>query len=259
MFKSFKAFAAGSRFHIRGIRFGFGHFPFLILSVLPFLFTLALYIFAFYVFSEHAEDFLQMLWKGEAKETSRYVGWLYWAYIHVVKFFLYLILLIVMFYTFVVLSNIVASPVYDLVSTKYERAYHQPPSSEEQNGRGRGILTVAKEELKKALFMLFVPLLLLFIPVVGAFLSFAVAALFIAWDYVDFSLSKDYPLLKDRMKALWRFKALLFGFGCPLLIPFFGLFLMPFAILGATTLYYDTMQKGLHVRTSTSPEAPETS
>jgi hypothetical protein len=50
MLESITAFSEGWRFHIRGIRFGFGHLSFLILSVVPFLITLALYILAFYMF-----------------------------------------------------------------------------------------------------------------------------------------------------------------------------------------------------------------
>jgi CysZ protein len=107
----------------------------------------------------------------------------------------------------------------------------------------RGVVTVMKEEVKKALLMLVVPIPLLLIPVVGAILSFIVAGVFIAWDYVDFSLSRDYPLLKDRIKAVWRYKLILLGFGCPLLIPFLGLLIMPFAILGSTKLYFDGMRK----------------
>lgn len=116
MFELLKAFSEGWRFHIRGIRFGFDHLSFLILSIIPFFVTLALYVFAFYMFTLYADDVLRMVWHVETGESSKYVGWLYWAYMHVVKSFLYLIVLVVMFYTFIVLSNIVASPVYDYIS-----------------------------------------------------------------------------------------------------------------------------------------------
>ncbi|MBW1860064.1 MAG: EI24 domain-containing protein [Deltaproteobacteria bacterium] len=91
--------------------------------------------------------------------------------------------------------------------------------------------------------MLIIPIPLLFVPVVGTLLSFVVAAVFIAWDYTDFSLSRDCPLMRDRMGAVWRHKWSLLGFGSPLLIPFLGLVIMPFAILGATTLYFDRIKR----------------
>jgi len=243
MFESLKAFSEGWKFHIRGIRFGVGHLSFLALSIVPFLVTLALYIFAFYMFILYADDMLRMVWHVETGKSSTLVGWLYWAYTHVVKFLLYPILLFIMFYTFIVFSNIMASPVYDHISAKYERIYYQNARPEQAASPGRGVLTVMKEEVKKAVLMLVIPLPLFFIPVVGAILSFIVAAVFIAWDYTDFSLSRDSPLLKDRIKAVWRYKFILLGFGCPLLIPFLGLTIMPFAIIGSTKLYYDRIKE----------------
>ncbi len=242
MFESITAFSEGWRFHIRGIRFGFGHPSFLILSIAPFLITLALYIFAFYVFTLYADDLLRMVWHVETGKSSAYVGWLYGAYLYVIKFFLYLIVLVVMFYTFIVVSNVLASPVYDHISTRYEHLHYQNASPQQAASPARGVLTVMKEEVKKALLMLVIPLPLLLIPAVGTVLSFIVAGVFIAWDYIDFSLSRDHPLLKERIKAVWRYKLILLGFGCPLLIPFLGLIIMPFAILGSTKLYFDRMR-----------------
>ena len=243
MFQSFRAFSEGSRFHVRGIRFGFSHPSFLFLAVLPFLVTLALYIFAFYVFVEYSDDLLQMVWNPATGQSSWIVGWLYWTYTHVVRWILYLVILVIMFYTFIVLSIVLASPFYDYISVKYERAYLQNTSQEGATSSGRGLLTILKEELKKAALMLIIPIPLFFVPVVGTLLSFLVASVFIAWDFADFSLSRDCPLLKDRIRAVWQHKWSLLGFGSPLLIPFLGLVIMPFAILGATTLYFDRMKQ----------------
>jgi len=178
MFESLRAFSEGWRFHIRGIRFGFGHLPLLLLSILPFLVTLTLYVFAFYMFTLYSDDLLRMVWHVETGEPSTYVRWLYWAYTYVIKLFLYLFVLAVMFYTFIVLSNILASPVYDYISTRYERILYQNDSLDKTASRTRGVLTVMKEEVKKAVLMLVVPLPLLFVPVVGTVLSFIVAGMF---------------------------------------------------------------------------------
>jgi CysZ protein len=244
MFKASRAFSEGWKFHIEGVRFGFKHFSFLCLSVLPFLITLSLYIFAFYMFTLHADDLLDMVWQMESGESSRYVEWLYWLYVHLVKCFLYFIALVIMFYTFIMLSNVLASPIYDHIVTKYERTYpSQPGQPQGATASAKGILRVIGEEIKKAVLMFLVPLPLIFIPLIGPLLGFVVAAVFIAWDYVDFSLSRDYPMLKDRLKAVWRHKFLLLGFGCPLLIPFFGLLMIPFAILGSIKLYSGRMKE----------------
>ena len=134
--------------------------------------------------------------------------------------------------------------------------YYQNARPEQAASPGRGVLTVMKEEVKKAVLMLLIPLPLFFIPVVGAVLSFIVAAVFIAWDYMDFSLSRDCPLLKDRIKAVWRYKLILLGFGCPLLIPFLGLTIMPFAILGSIKLYFDSIKGTSNIETVSAAKDP---
>jgi len=253
MLRSLRAFSEGWRFHIHGVRFGFGHLSFLGLSLVPFLITLSLYGVAFYVFTLYADHLLGMIWRPETVESSKYLGWLYWAYTHAVKFFLYAIVLAVMFYTFILISNIIGSPIYDHISAKYERHFQQKTPSEGGAPLSKGILTVIKEEAKKALLMLVVPVPFLFIPVVGAVIGFMFAATFIAWDYVDFSLARDCPLLKDRIRVLWRFKSVLFGFGCPLLVPFLGLMIMPFAILGGTKLYFEKIKAAPTLGSASAP------
>lgn len=244
MFKGLRGFSEGWGFHIAGIRLGLNNISLMCLSVLPFLITLSLYIFAFVMFTQHTDTLLSMIWRIESSESSRYVGWLYWAYGHVVKFLLYLVLLVIMLYSFIMLSNVLASPIYNHIVTRYERIYYsQHPRRQGGHTSAKGFLGVVGEEMKKALFMLILPLPFIFVPFIGPLLGFFVAALCVAWDFVDFSLSRDYPMLKDRLKAVWHQKLLLLGFGSPLLIPFFGLLLMPFAILGATALYYGRMKE----------------
>lgn len=241
MFQAAKNFSQGLGFHTKGMRFGLKHPTLLALAVLPFLMTVVLYVFAFHLFTLYAENLLQKIWYVDPEASARYVGWLYWIYMHIIKYLLYTILLVIMFYTFIILSNILASPFYDHIATKYARDYGQNEHIGGDTGPAKGILGIMKEEVKKALFMLFVPLVLIFVPVVGGLLGFIVAAVFVAWDYVDFSLSRDRPLLRDRLGHLWRHKSFLIGFGFPLVIPFIGLIVLPFAILGSTLLYHEKM------------------
>lgn len=243
MFHAMGAFAQGLAFHKKGILFGFKNPSFLGLALLPFVTTLVLYGIGFYLFSSHADSLLNHLWHPDPGQTSSFVGWLYWAYLHIVRFFLYGLLLVVMFYIFIVISNILASPVYDRIAVKYERLQCSIDLKSASESPGQGVLTIIKEELKKAVFALAIPLVLLFIPVVGAFLGFLAAAILITWDYVDYSLSKERPRFKSRLQAVWHHKFSFLGYGAPLVIPFFGLLILPFAILGATILYHETMKE----------------
>jgi CysZ protein len=239
MFETVRTFSEGPGYHIAGIKFAFQHPSFFALAALPFIVTLSLYIFGFYLLNSYVDSFLDMIWQFDPEKSSKLIGWLYWAYTHTVTFVIYIVILAVMFYTFVVCANVLASPFYDHISEKYHRVFHDNRENTTASSPSRGILSIMKEEAKKAVFMLLIPLFLFFIPVIGSLLGFVVASLFIAWDYVDFSLSRDCPLLRDRMRALWRHKFRLMGFGVPLLVPFLGILVLPFAILGATKLYYD--------------------
>jgi CysZ protein len=245
VFHAIGAFTQGLAFHKKGIGFAFKNPSFLGLAILPFFATLFLYGIGFYLFSSHAESLLNRLWHPDLGQTSSWLGWLYWAYVHIVKFFLYGFLLVVMFYTFIIISNILACPFYDRIAVKYERLRCGLDLKPASGWQEQGIFTVIKEELKKAAFALAVPFALLFIPVVGAFLGFLAAAILITWDYVDYSLSKACPHFKNRLQTVWHHKFSFLGYGVPLVIPFLGLLILPFAILGATMLYHDTMKESV--------------
>ena len=243
MLRPLNAFFKGFLFHVRGIHFGLQNGAFLLLSVFPFFVTTVLYVFGFYLFTLYLDDLLDVIWKFDPSRSPEYMNWLHHAYCYVLTALLGLVLLIIMLYLFIVLSNIIASPFYDYVSTKYQTLYHFRPGQRTGAPSRLGILRVIREEIKKAIFMLLIPLPLLFLPAVGTLLAFLLASVFIAWDYVDYSLSRDSPLLRDRIRAVWRYKFYFLGFGFPLVIPLFNLMIIPFAVLGATKLYYDELRK----------------
>jgi len=242
MMQPLKNFARGLVFHLKGIRFGLGHFSFLSLSLLPFVLTLVLYAGGLYLFSLSVDDLLRAVWDFDPQNSSRAFNWLHTLYWYSVTIVLYAVVLVVLFYLFIVLANIVASPFYDHLAGKYQRLRLAERGLPPVPGPQTSLLKILWEEIKKAVFMLAVPLVFFFIPVVGAPLAFVTAAVFIAWDYIDFSLSRDHPLFRTRMKAVWRYKFYFLGFGIPLLVPFVNLLLIPFAILGATRIYHDELQ-----------------
>jgi len=242
MFRPVEEISEAWGYHLKGIKFAFKHVSFLFLSLLPFLITVALYVTLFFVLVHNADYLLDMIWKVKPDESSKYVAWLYWVYMHVIKFTLYLLTFIIMLYTFTVAANLFASPLYDFISTRYERLFTQSSNKEPSLPFFERISRVLKEEIKKSLFVFILPFLVFFIiPVIGFVLSFILAAAFIAWDYIDFSLSRYKPELKERLKTLWRFRYYFFGFGFPLLIPVLNIVFLPFSILGATILYFDKM------------------
>lgn len=245
MIQSVKAFSDGLCFHRRGFELALRHRSFLFLSLVPFVVTLTLYLLIFYWFSLNADELLNAIWGATTPKVAQTVGWLHRMYMHVVKYLLYFVLLMIMTYTFLIFTAIVGSPLYDFISSRYERLLGGPQVPSKRDGAAPGRMAVIKEEIKKTFIILFIPLFLFFIPLIGNLMSLLIAPVLIAWDYVDFSLSKDRTFLKDRLAVVWQHKFCLLGFGLPLLIPFLGILLMPFAILGATRLYFESIKPAL--------------
>lgn len=222
-------FIRGMRGHADGLRYAFARKSLLPLIALPFVITILLFAAGFYAFSAYSDAMLAYFWNPPA-DAAGFFGALAWVWTHVVKYFLYLVLFVMTYFLFMVAANVIASPFYDVISKRIMPG---------ESGEGMGIFRVILEELKKALFVLAIPLLLLVIPVIGQILSPIAAMTVLAWDFLDFSLSRERPDFKGRLGYVRRRMFLLLGFGVPLVIPILNILLFPFAIVGATLLFRD--------------------
>lgn len=221
-------FLRGLKGHGNGIRFAFAHKAYLPLVFFPFILTLLLFTAAFFAFSAYSEAILGYFWQADPETATGIMAALGWIWLYVVKYLLYMVLFALMYFLFMVAANVIASPIYDHVAGKL-----YPGAA----GKRPGFLGIVVEELKKACFILIIPVALLFIPVAGQILSPLAAMVFLAWDFVDFSLSRDRPDFRGRLRYVRKRKLFLLGFGAPLLIPVLNILLFPFAILGATLAY----------------------
>ncbi len=225
--------------HMKGIRFAFGHPSYLPLVLIPFFLTLILFSVCFYLFTDNANSILAYFWDPANPETGMFWTALHWLYTYIFKYILYLTLLLVMYFLFMVVANIIASPVYDIIAQRISKI---DPYAAARSGIAEeeaGILKTIIEECKKAVFVLIVPLVFLLIPLVGPVLSVVFAMLMLGWDFFDFSLSRDKPTLKGRLGYIRKNFFLMLAFGSLLFIPFVHFILYPFAILGASVAYQD--------------------
>jgi CysZ protein len=232
-------FLRGLKGHGNGIRFAFAHKAYLPLVFFPFILTLLLFTAAFFAFSAYSEAILGYFWQADPETATGIMAALAWVWLHVVKYLLYLVLFALMYFLFMVVANVIASPIYDHVAGKLYPGATGISDSPGAVGERPGVLGIVVEELKKACFILIIPVALLFIPVAGQILSPLAAMIFLAWDFVDFSLSRDRPDFRGRLRYVRKRKLFLLGFGAPLLIPVLNILLFPFAILGATLAYRD--------------------
>jgi CysZ protein len=228
----FTAFPRGLFAHARGIRFALAHKGYLTLVAVPFALTLLLYVVGFALFATHGDQLLGLLWTPN-DAAGGLAGALAWLYLHVVKYLLYLLAFVILYFLFMVTANILASPLYDVIAGRLLGEAGAAVAA------GPSPWRTMAEELKKAVFVAALPLLVVFIPVLGQFLAPVLAAWLLAFDFLDFAHAREEPRFAARLRAMAGRPLLLLGFGLPLLVPLLNIVLFPFAILGATLLYLE--------------------
>ena len=164
-----------------------------------------------------------------------------------------LVTFILVFFSFTVLGNLIASPFNDILSEKSEEilsgkvadagSFHLVLFMKE-TGK-----TLLNESLKISLFvccMIFLFALNL-LPVLGSMLYGALAFLltvyFLVIEYTGFVFSRKRLTFKNQRKFIKKNRLLCAGFGCGafilLAIPFVQFFSIPMGVVGATLLCYD--------------------
>lgn len=242
----FADFLKGLSAHVQGIRFALARKSYLGLAAIPFVLTFLLFLGGFSLFAANSDRLLGLFWSpDQAQATGALLGALYWLYAHLVKYLLYLLSFVLMYFLFMVTANILAAPLYDLLAGRLRRMALGENGLAE--APGLSLWRTVVEECKKAVFVVALPLILVFIPVIGQVLAPVAAGWLLAYDFVDFSLCLDTPRFGDRLRFALRRPLLLLGFGLPLLVPVLNLFLYPFAILGASLLYQRSIGRDLPV------------
>ncbi|MES9855463.1 MAG: sulfate transporter CysZ [Sedimenticola sp.] len=161
--------------------------------------------------------------------------------------------LLITFYTFTVIANLLAAPFNSRLSAKVEEMVtgKRPPEGNEP--LAKIILPTILSELRKLSYFLIraIPLLLLFviplINVAAPFIWILFSAWFLALEYGDYPMGNHRLSFADqhqRMKQQ-RMTALGFGGGTTLLmmIPIFNFAAMPAAVIGATLMWCEQRDK----------------
>lgn len=178
-------------------------------------------------------------------------GWLSWLrYILIPLFFL--TVLVVCFFTFTIIANIVSSPFNGLLAEAVEQYLTGKAIAEPKDVLDviKGALPMMLNELGKLGYyaMLMIPaflifLLLSFIPIVNLFAAlgwFLVSAWVLAVEYTDYPFDNHEIRFKAMRQRLGTRKWLAFGFGGATLfataIPVLNFFVVPSAVAGATAM-----------------------
>ncbi|SEA81976.1 CysZ protein [Desulfuromusa kysingii] len=194
-------------------------------------------------------DFFQGLLEAYAPSTDVWYGiflyYLAWT-------FGLLMTIVVVFFSFTVIGNLIASPFNELLSERTEGViigvHDDTPFS-----LGR-FLKESKDamlvEMKKMLVLVLCMVLLFginFIPVIGsvlyAILAPAFTLFFLAVEYMAFVLMRKQLSFAEQRRYIFRHPVLMLGYACGvfcmLAIPFIQFFCIPLAVVGATLLWCD--------------------
>lgn len=233
MFKGLRYFFAGFKLIFRP---GIKRFVFIPLVINIFIFATGLWLGM-----EWFEQFL----------ASVLPAWLAWAEYILWPLFAISYLLI-LFYLFALLANIIAAPFNGLLAERVE-LYLRDGTLIQENTSFKKIIKefprMMGSEINKLLYFLLraLPLLILFlipgINVIAPFIWFAFSAWMLSLEYLDYPLGNHDILFKQTRNLVktQRMKCLSFGgtISAFTMIPVVNFFVMPVAVAGATAFYVD--------------------
>jgi len=236
-------FASGFLYPFQSLRFLWQNPKLLKYVAIPFLINLIVFSAAVFLGLDFFGDVV-------ARYVPRGEAW-YWAFLTFLAWMLAsMVTALLVFFSFTVVGNLLASPFNDLLSERTEEIVTGVGTDEPFSWRtfgGDAWRAIAVEGKKMGFFVagMLALLLLNLIPVVGQLLYSIAAALFtlffLAVEYLGYVLSrKRIPFARQRRYVFGQiFLHLGFAVGvlCLLAIPLMQLLCIPLAVVGATRLY----------------------
>ena len=211
--------------------------------IIPFLINLTVFTSAVYLGLDFfGTTVVEQLPQGE--------NW-YWAALYWLIWSLaVLVTAVLVFFTFTVVGNLIASPFNDLLSERTEEVLSGQTNDEVFSIRqflGDAWQTVMMEAKKMSVFvvimLLILPLNLL--PGIGSgiytVLAVSLTLFFLSFEYLGFVMVRKRKFFSEQKSYIFARKFLMLGFSCGvmalLLIPFFQMLCIPLAVIGVTRLW----------------------
>jgi CysZ protein len=227
-------FAVGFKAFLRGVRWLLDHKRYLLLLTLPMLLGLLFLTLGLSFFMDYDESILSFIL------FDRPESWILLPFYWLAFGFLWLGSFVLVLVAALLFMNIIASPIYEIVSVAVERdllGKEQVPSlSFTEN------LKIILVECKKVMFILALSLVLLFIPMVNI-VSTLITGFLVGWDFFDYPLARRDFSFQGRLKIVGQdfFKVL--GFGIWLVIPFLQIVVLPLSVAGGTILSVEALRE----------------
>jgi CysZ protein len=204
--------------------------------LIPFIINLGLFSLATKLLSDQLDIWLEKL----LPSWLHWLEWLIWPLFAIAMF-------LIVFYTFTVIANLIASPFNSVLSAKIEAMLTgKKPEDINSDSFIKLMLRTTKSEVQKILYAIkwFIPLIVItLIPainIVAPFLWILFAVWFFALEYSDYPLANRGQFF-DEVKAYNkqnRMRSLGLGTAVFIMtsIPVINFFAMPIAVAGATRL-----------------------
>jgi CysZ protein len=204
---------------------------------LPFLVNLLVFSGLVWLGIDQFEGFMNSMLPQEG--FLSYLRWLLWPVFALAA-------VLIVFYTFTTIANLIAAPFNSLLAEKVE-VHLSGRKPKESGPLWKEIAPTIASELRKILYFLIraVPLLLLFlIPglnLIAPVLWIMFSAWFLALEYGDYPMANHQLKFADQHRRLkqQRLASMAFGGGVMLLmmIPVINFIAMPAAVAGATSMW----------------------
>jgi CysZ protein len=227
-------------------------------ALLPFAINLLVFGLALTAFVYWYGDLWHLIadWTNIARPESWYwlpvywllelVGWLLAA-------LLVLVAILVIWFTFTLVGNILAAPFNELLSAATEQKLETSVMEASQGGwidlYREGWRAIGDETRKLGFFVAVQAILLPLniFPLIGNLaymvLSLGFGVLFVALEFVDYPMARRRIPFAERRRTVWRNRAVMSGFGGSLflsfLIPGLNLIVLPLGVVGGTLLYHE--------------------
>lgn len=226
---SMSRFAFGLKCFLRGVSWLKSRPLIFILLYVPMILGAALTFSALGLYFSNFEKWMDFILFDKPETLLGMVG--YWlSYVSAV-----LGIILVGVLAGVLLPSIIASPFYDYVSIKVEKDLTGGTSYDISFTKA---LLLMGEEIKKALFILFVSIVAIFIP----FLNLLVPAWLIAWEFYDYPVARRGLGFSERLQGVRKDFWKISGFSVWFMIPFIQFLLMPLAVAGGTMLAVESLE-----------------
>jgi CysZ protein len=211
--------------------------------IIPLLINVTLFAGLIWFGTSQFEVFLQWL-MPELPDWLQWLEWLLWAVFGIAA-------LMILFYVFSLLANVIASPFNGLLAEAVER--HLTGESQDADGGWKKMLSelvpTVIDELRKLLYLIAwsVPFLLLFvIPVINLaapFIWLVFSAWMLAVEYADYPMGNHGLRGDEQKRRLGEKRLMSLGFGGAVtiatMIPVVNFLVMPAAVAGATAMWVE--------------------